>query len=317
MPCFKPRHVWREPELNPVNGKYIIVWNPAQSSRLVPITLPCQQCSGCRLERSRQWAIRCMHEAKLHLQNTFITLTYDDEHLPDLSSLEHSHFQEFMKCLRERLRYAQKKQGLTKAQRKANGVRYYMCGEYGETFGRPHFHACLFNYDFPDKKPWKKIKGNQLYTSSLLQSLWPHGFSSIGSLTFESAAYVARYIMKKRTGASAAEHYEILDAYGEYHQRKPEYTKMSLKPGIAKNWLLKNLTDVYPSDSVILRGNEVKPPKYYDKIFEILYPSDMEEIKFNRLTSAKKYADNNTPERLAVRELVHSKKLEQLKRTIK
>lgn len=302
MPCYKPRLVYCHPEPNPVNGKKIIVFSPKDASRLIPLNLPCGQCSGCRLERSRQWAVRCMHEAQMHESNSFVTLTYNDENLPELSSLDHSHFQKFMKRLRKRF---------------GNGVRYYMCGEYGEEFGRPHFHACLFNLDFPDKKLWKTIRGNRLYVSETLQRLWPFGFSSIGSLTFESAAYVARYIMKKRTGPDASDHYEILDPYGEYQLRTPEYNRMSLKPGLAKPWFEKFSSDVYPSDTVIVREKKTRPPKYYDKLYEVAYPSDLEEIKYQRYLNAKKHSDNNTPERLAVREQVHLSKMKELKRTLK
>lgn len=302
MPCFNPRHVYCHPDPNPVNGKKVILFSPPNPTALIPMQLPCGSCSGCRLERSRQWAIRVMHEAQLHSSNSFVTLTYDDEHLPELNSLEHGDFQKFMKRLRKRF---------------GAGVRYYMCGEYGENFGRPHFHACLFNINFRDKKLWKTIRGNKLYRSETLERLWPFGFSSIGSLTFESAAYVARYIMKKRTGSQAADHYEILDPYGEYQQRTPEYNRMSLKPGLAKGWFDKYSSDVYPSDEVIIREKKCRPPKYYDKLYELSYPSELDDIKFKRLQNAKKHSENSTPERLAVREIIQLKKLEQLKRTLK
>lgn len=197
-----------------------------------------------------------------------------------------------------------------------------MCGEYGEQFGRPHFHACIFGYNFPDKKLWKTIRGNKLYTSEFLSDTWGKGFVTIGSLTFESAAYVARYIMKKVTGDAAESHYEYLTDDGEYIQRTPEFTKMSLKPGIAHNWYVKFKDDVYPNDAVAIRRADdsiklVKPPKYYDRKYEIEYPSDMEEIKYNRYLQSKKHSANNTPDRLAVREAVQMAKINQLKRTLK
>jgi hypothetical protein len=301
MPCFKPLLAYREPHPDTLTKKNIIIFSPREAARLIPLNLPCGQCIGCRLERSRQWAIRCMHEAQMHKSNTFLTLTYNDESLPENSSLSHEDFQKFMKRLRKRYK----------------NVRYYMCGEYGEEFGRPHFHACLFGMDFKDKQPWKKIRGNQLYISERLQALWPHGFSSIGALNFESAAYVARYIMKKMTGSKAESHYEILNPYGEYVQRKAEYNKMSLKPGIGSAWFQKFHSDVFPSDEIILRGKKMKPPKFYDKLFEISYPSDLEEIKHQRQLKAKMNADDNTPERLSVKAYLQEQKLLQLKRTLK
>lgn len=321
MPCFNPRSVYCHPEPNPVNGKKVIFFSPPNPTALIPMKLPCGQCSGCRLERSRQWAVRVMHEAQLYDENLFVTLTYNDECLPEYGDLEHSDFQKFMKRLRRHRDYHLTKEhrelGLSPPTKEEKEIRYYMCGEYGENFGRPHFHVCLFNVSLPDKKLWRNIRGNKLYRSQTLEKLWPYGFSSIGSLTFESAAYVARYIMKKRTGSQADEHYEFLDPYGEYRLHPPEYNRMSLKPGIGSGWFEKYSSDVYPRDEVIIREKKCRPPKYYDKLYELSYPSDLEEIKYNRFLKAKAHQENNTPERLAVREQVQLKKLDQLKRTLK
>lgn len=316
MPCYKPLLAYREPTLN-ANGKHTIIFQTKEAARLTPINLPCGRCIGCRLERSRQWAVRCVHEASLYQQNCFITLTYDDDHIPTNKSLDHKHFQDFMKVLRERKRAELMALGLSKSERKKHAIRYYMCGEYGEEFGRPHFHACLFNFDFPDKEHFKLIRGNQYYTSKMLQSMWPHGYSTISDVSFESAAYVARYIMKKITGEDASEHYEILNEYGEYVQRTPEYNKMSLKPGLGKGWLEKFQTDVYPNDLVVLQGKKMKPPKYYDKLYEISYPSDFEDIKWKRHQGTLSNSENNSPERLFVRETVQIARLDKLKRSLK
>ena len=158
------------------------------------LELPCGQCIGCRLERSRQWAMRCLHEASLYDRNAFITLTYDDSHLPPGGSLSYPDFQRFMKRLRRRI---------------GSKVRFYAGGEYGEQGTiRPHFHACLFGYDFPDKVFFKRsASGDKLYTSKLLESLWPYGISSVGDVTFQSAAYIARYCVAKRTGDAAKSWY--------------------------------------------------------------------------------------------------------------
>ena len=131
MPCFCPLEGWRSKDRSST-GKRKIVFNPRDALRDMPVTVPCGQCIGCRLERSRQWAVRCIHEASLHEDNCFITLTYDDAHLPTDLSLNVSHFQKFMKRLRKRF---------------GEGIRFFHCGEYGENFGRPHYHACLFTSD--------------------------------------------------------------------------------------------------------------------------------------------------------------------------
>jgi hypothetical protein len=193
-----------------------------------------------------------------------------------------------------------------------------MAGEYGENFGRPHWHACIFGHDFHDKKLWKRTSaGSMLYRSQDLELLWPFGYSSIGDVNFESAAYVARYIMKKVTGKNAQEHYsETNPETGEITTRKPEFTKMSLKPGIGYDWYKQYTSDVYPHDYVVVRGKKVKPPKYYDKNYKIQYPYEFDELLYTRQQSAKlRYADN-TPERLAVKEQVTMAKLQKLKRNL-
>lgn len=148
------------------------------------LRLPCGQCVGCRLERSRQWALRCVHEASLHDSNLFVTLTYDDEHLPEFNSLYYPDFQKFMKRLRKKF--------------SRENIRFYMCGEYGETTLRPHYHVILFNFDLPDRRLYRRShSGDHLFTSEILTKIWGKGFCPFGNVTFQSAAYTARYIMKK------------------------------------------------------------------------------------------------------------------------
>uniref|UniRef100_UPI0040472208 rolling circle replication-associated protein n=5 Tax=Pseudomonadati TaxID=3379134 RepID=UPI0040472208 len=267
------------------------------------LTLPCGQCVGCRLERSRQWAVRCMHEASLYEQNCFITLTYNDENLPDDGSLHYDHFQKFMKRLRKAV---------------SGRVRFYMAGEYGEQLGRPHFHACLFNYDFSDKVFFKRTgSGSNLYRSAKLESLWPYGYSSIGDVNFQSAAYVARYIMKKVNGKHQDEHYErVNDETGEITVRRPEFTKMSLKPGIGFDWYNEWKDDVYPDDFVVVNGKKVRPPRFYDKKFKVEHPEEFEVIEFQRECRARERFEENTDERLAVKEKVARARLQSLKRTL-
>lgn len=307
MTCFYPLKGWRAKELNPQTGKRGIVFKRSEGFADLPVELPCGQCSGCRLARSREWAIRCANEASLHQENIFITLTYDDLHLPEDRSLNYRHYQLFMKRL---LAYADRSLNRHK-------VRFYMCGEYGEQFGRPHYHACVFNLDFPDKKLWKTVRGSRLYKSEKLEEIWGHGFTSIGAVTFQSAAYVARYIMKKVTGDAAASHYEWIDPEtGEVHARKPEFTNMSRRPGIGANWFEKYQGDVFPHDYVVLNGKEVSPPKYYTNRFELLYPDETARLKARRRIRASRRAADNTPDRLRVREKVLHSKLNQLKRSL-
>lgn len=285
------------------------------------IYLPCGGCVGCRLDRSRQWATRCIHEAKLHASNCYITLTYNDDHLPANDDLVLRDFQLFMKRLRRMF--------------PDNGIRFFHCGEYGPVRGRPHYHAIIFGFDFPDRVFWKKIKGFNYFRSDILESLWTTserkkskrtslGFSSVSDVSFASAAYVARYIMKKINGKKRDElvetfnssdetvyfkkHYEVVDFdTGEIYTKKPEYITMSRKPGIAAKWFEANHSEVYPSDSVVVCSGEkyveLPPPKFYDRLLERLDSQLYATVKDRRLVRAAKCEFDNTPERLAAREL--------------
>lgn len=266
---------------------------------LRPSEIACGQCFGCRLERSRQWAVRCMHEASLYDQNSFVTLTFDDDNIPFRSSLEYATFQKFMKRLRKHMKQQ---------------VRFYMCGEYGEQTMRPHFHAILFNCGFDDRQKFRLLdSGCKLYTSKTLEKLWPFGMSSIGEVTFESAAYVARYVMKKMTGPGAEDHYRRVDEHGEY-QLTPEFSHMSLKPGIGAPWLEKYAKDIYPLDYAVVGGKKLKPPKYYDRILQRVDVDSYEWLKYDRGVEAEKFADDNTEDRLAVKEHVLMAKMNQYRR---
>ena len=308
MPCYKPMYV-RITKEKTANGKKKVIFKKqvpeylrSNLSKNENITLPCGQCVGCRLERSRQWAMRCMHEAKMHEENCFITLTYNEDNVP--LTLVKADVQKFIKRLRQKF--------------KEKKIRYYMCGEYapiidqfGRTIknklGRPHYHILLFGFDFKDKLHWTTKRGHKLYISEDLNKLWKFGYSLIGSVTFESAQYVARYILKKVLGNMAKEYYK---------GKVPEYTAMSRRKGIGRTWFEKYCKDIYPRDRVIIGGRECKPAKYYDQIFDLMEPEEFAKIKEIRKREMFKHQDDNTPKRLQVKEVVAIAKLKNSKRKL-
>lgn len=303
MPCYSPLQAWKSRDVNP-GGKRSLVFKKEQGLDGSELEVACGQCIGCRLEKSRQWAMRCVHEASLYEDNCFLTLTYNDDNLPSDWSLDKKHFQDFMKRLRKRI--------------EPRKVRYFHCGEYGEENGRPHYHACLFNWEPPDKELWSVRDGVKLYRSAMLEELWTFGHSTIGEVTFESAAYVARYVMKKVTGAKADEHYKFIDNdTGELYSVIPEYTTMSRRPGIGKGWFDKYHSDCFPSDSVIIRGKEVQPPKYYESLYEKIDPEALDMVKSARLEAVAKVDDKEKGLfRLRVKEDVKKAQIKMLKRGI-
>lgn len=263
MPCYKTLTAWRKP-----GGKNLAIRPTAHTPEEERLDLTCGQCIGCRLEYSRQWAMRCVLEARSHERNSFLTLTYSDEHLPKDKSLDKTHLQKFFKRLRKH-----------KGQ-----CRYYACGEYGETTKRAHYHVCLFGMDFDDKVELRKIKDITLYTSEELTRIWGFGHTSIGEVTFESAAYCARYVLKKKLGEGDLQHVLLDEETGELITVVQPFAVMSLARAIGNQWLSKNHADIYGHDKdfLVMRGKKLKPPKYFDRLYDTIDNDRMERIKKQR-----------------------------------
>ena len=263
----------------------------------------CGQCIGCRIDKSKEWAARIVHESAMHQENAFITLTYNNENIPWDGSLDKSHFQKFMKRLRKH--YAPRK------------IRYFHCGEYGENLERPHYHACIFGLDFPDRVPFSSTNEVTTYTSDILQRIWGKGFATCGELNYQTAAYTARYIMKKMTGTKAEEHYERLEVTtGQIINLQPEYITMSLRPGIGKSFYEKFKTDFFPSDECPVPGRGVykKVPQYYEGLYGQEAGNTLEQIKKKREEYRNTNSDEYTAERLEIKYKVKKAQLQHLRR---
>lgn len=315
MPCYHPLVAWRGPVL--ASGKRSVVFKPSESTgglAAFPQKLPCGQCVGCRLDYSLDWATRCLFEAQTHKKNCFVTLTYDNKNLPLNGQLDVRVWQDFIRELR----------------RRHNGpIRYFHAGEYGSRFGRPHYHALLFGCDFPDRSYFKTTKaGSRIDTSKLLTAIWGKGHCSVGDVSMESAAYVARYCMKdskdvldKRYEDENGKQFDVVKKTGEL--RTPQYVTMSRRPGIAKLWYGKFSKDVFPHDYVMLRGSiKMPPPRYFDGLYDLENPLDMKRIKLHRMARCTKkevvwsdvlqknqVLDVNRDDRLAVMEEVKEKQV--------
>lgn len=274
MGCDFPLTAYRSQEFNPETGRYGMTFSPIRALNSTnPISVPCGRCIGCKLERSRQWALRCKHEATLHEENCFLTLTFSREHLPVDYSVHPRHMQLFFKKLRKSLH--------------PKKVRFFLGAEYGDQNLRPHYHVILFGHDFHDKRLYETTpRGDKLYTSKQLSVLWPYGLATLGAVTFESAAYTARYATKKITGPQASDFY--LREHPDHHficRVRPEFALMSRRPGIGHGWLAKYKPDVYPSDSVIINGAECRPPRFYD---QQLSEEELAPVKLKRSIAGKR-----------------------------
>lgn len=269
MACLYPLKGWRSHALNPT-GKRSIVFKHIEGIKSQGVTVPCGRCINCRLEKSRQWALRCEKESELYDSNCVVTLTYDDENLPENGSLNLADVQKFMKRLRKHYQ--------------GRNIRSYGCGEYGEQRARPHYHIILFNHDFEDKRPdldMQKLEPqHQYWTSEILDSLWDMGRTQIMPLNFETAAYVARYVMKKHSGPEATR--VKLNSLGSLvpvaHERS---LAVSRRPGIGRDWYEKYKHTLCNS-TIFSRGRPMRPPTFFDRRMEIDDPEQYAKVKLQR-----------------------------------
>lgn len=273
MTCDAPIQAYKSGVINPATGKRPMQFRAVGSFSGVRQMLPCGKCVGCKLDRSREWAVRLLHEKKQHKVSSFVTLTYDQEHLPHVGTLVPTDLQLFHKRLHNRLLDA-----------RGYGIRYFGCGEYGDLNKRPHYHSILFGVGFPDKKLYSRNdRGEPIFSSAYLDEVWGMGAAKVGDVTFESAAYVARYCVKKVDGAKRdAGHYAVYDSDGVIHEREPEFAHMSRRPGIGAGYFAKYGSELMTHDSIVIDGREVPSIRYYDKKIEALDPVRMASIKRSR-----------------------------------
>ncbi len=300
MPCVSPLHGWQGP-----TG----AWQSKAANSVGTMKVKCGSCIGCRTARRKEWAARIIHEATEYPTNSFLTLTYRDKsqctveqlekgyYVPSSGSLVKSHHQKFMKRLRKHF-----------GDRR---VRYYHCGEYGDDNNRPHYHSCLFNLSFDDEKLYSENHGNPLFTSETLEQLWGYGFAIVGNLTFESASYVAGYVLAKITGTQADDHYVRYDENGNAYWLQPEYATMSTGTkkgeGLGANWLKTYHEDVFPHNDLPVPGVGVVRgiPRYYESLMEDINPTDLEDAKRIRSQFAKSHPELFTPTHLHSQYLIY------------
>lgn len=263
MPCADPIPAYR-----PGIGGPLKFQQPKDGRAYTPIHIPCGYCILCREEQARQWAVRITHEAQAHKENSFVTLTYSDEHLPEHRSLNYEHLQKFWKRLRKSL----------------GTLRYYAVGEYGDKSLRPHYHAVIFGQAFTKNRIIIRTEPHLLWTSPTLENHWGLGTVSVGALTFQTARYTASYVTKKLR--SKQQYVRIDETTGELVPLVQPRPFMSRN--IAKNWWNQYGKYVEDHDFVVINGQRQKPPKAYDRWLTEKDKEKMEEIKKERMQHAKK-----------------------------
>lgn len=277
MSCVNPLPAIRSDVPNP-SGKFSMLFDSKSLQRVHFDDLqwmPCGRCVTCRLKNSSDWAFRMLCETKTHSSASFITLTISPDSLQEHgSSVSVDVFQSFFKRLRRRLDY---NFGVK--------IRMFHCGEYGDKNMRPHYHCVVFGWSFPDRYFWQQSpSGFPIFRSPLLEDVWPFGYSSVGDVSFESCAYVARYVLKKRSGSLADDRYNLIDSStGEVVVISPEYATMSRMPGIGYDFFKSSFRDIYPKDFMTFGdGRKLQPPPYFDKLLKKFDPDLYDDVKHSR-----------------------------------
>lgn len=298
MTCSSPLPAVRLSGINPSTGKQVVVVGRSaldyfDRSGVEQFFVPCGQCMACRINRSREWADRCLLELQSHDFAEFVTLTYDDYHVP-VSWYADKCTGEAFPSLTLRYRDVQL---FLKRLRKMTGqfIRYFGCSEYGDTTQRPHYHIILFGLRLDDKVAWQRNRlGEVLYRSPTLERAWsvkdidgvyrPIGYVLTGAVNWNSCAYVARYVTKKKLGVDAVEY--------ETFNLEPPRSMMSLKPAIGRQYYDLHKDEIYNHrflyvSAGVSGGRKIRPPRYYDRLYDIDYPDVMADIKARRVELAQ------------------------------
>ena len=279
--CVSPLEGWYAKKRNPKTRKRSVVFDLREGLHDRPVAVPCGRCIECRLQKARSWALRCMHEASFHKFNCWITLTYDDENLPDNGSLSRRDLQLFLKKLRKR--------------HEPERFKFFASGEYGGNTMRPHYHVMLFGLDFADKKRIGTRDNFPVWHSDFLDSVWGKGNTEIGSLTVDSAMYTCKYIVDK-------------DDRVDFGAREMPFLQMSRGGrngrGIGHSWYKKNQLEMFRDDNVIIKGSEVAIPRYYQSL---MAQDDAERLAFLK---AKRKAKIDVNEERSSRQLARKRVME-------
>lgn len=300
MACYYPLKAFDTLDVNADTGKKVYKIMPfgttsvkvGRNTYSKGISIPCGKCIGCRLDYSREWAIRSYLECKEYDYNYFVTLTYAPEHLPkgqgyDVEtgeviygdSLNPKHLTKFIKDLR---RYFDYHYG-------HKGIRFMASGEYGDKTGRPHYHLIIYNLPLPDCMYWNSNwDGDKYFTSKIISDIWGKGHCIVANVNWETSAYVARYVMKKSLGKDSR---KIYAARGQL----PEFIRQSRAPGLGRSYYEKNKDVIYATDELsVIKGNKLlttRPVGYFDRLYEKDNPERLAELKAKRQDYAE-YHDN-------------------------
>lgn len=318
MICLNPKIAYQRP-YRLVSDKLLSTRNQKRLNKIsfaykkgwIQVQIPCGECPCCRLAKANEWATRIECEAREHNHmGVFVTLTYNNPNLPlnanGIPTLKKIDMQNFKKRLRK---YLANKPYLTCNQ---NGkIRTFECGEYGPKTHRPHYHQIIFNY-IPSDLKFKELdkRGFPLYTSKELQKIWGNGFVIIGTISWQSASYVARYTMKKQSLAKIKrKYYDALctdEETGELYMTKkwhnikgeiePEFITMSTKSGIGATYFKNHFAEIKKNNGILINVDgqtKLKSiPRYFKKLWERWNWEDYHNWRYKYTCQMQEYVKN-------------------------
>lgn len=298
MPCYHPLSAYDlTPKYADCQLKKTISFSYAHPMDLPPdriLQIPCGQCIGCRLEYSRQWANRCMLELTYHDSAYFVTLTYDDAHVPKSWSHDPDTGEALSPVMTLRSRDLQLFMKMVRRHFPSDNIRFFGCGEYGTQTLRPHYHVIIFGLHLSDLILYKRsVLDYNYFNSEALSRCWidgqtgeSRGYVVAGSVSWDTCAYVARYVLKKQKGATKSVYEEL--------GIEPEFSRMSRKPGIGRQFY-DDHPEIWRFDKINIRtpsgGRSFTHPTYLRRLYELDDPVAAND--FNERRKQRAIAQNN------------------------
>lgn len=323
--CTQPIPAWFCYDYDETDGQVIFSSKVPNSFNVcIPMELPCGHCLECTLKNRRDWTTRALCEFQSWDRTAFITLTYNEENLPENGDLRRSDWKKF----------ADKLRAYVKRKYKIDKIVLFGCGEYGcnpedpvkTPAGRPHFHCCVFGFDFPDKYAWSRSgTGFVTYRSPFLESIWTSGHSVVQSLEYGDLAYCAGYVEKKALKRLSAEQKYgnsnyfgrqryFYDQFGCVHPA--EFRITPCRPALGRHWIEKFFKDAYPSGFIVINDQKYSVPKYFDKYCKEKDLDMYLRVRKERLKKMYERSAENTPERRATREELLRLKFEKTRKQL-
>lgn len=289
--CTSPKDAYVPLSATQYGAKQELRFNrplPRDMNHYRRLSLPCGKCVECRMQYAREWANRCVLEMQYHEHTHFLTLTYDDAHLPRTFSAN----EETGECVSPAATLVPRDLQLFLKRLRFNtqqSIRFFAAGEYGTNTFRPHYHLIIFGLNCQYELQRQSPLGNNYYTSLEIDRAWrdqygdPIGYHLIAPASWKTCAYVARYILKKQTGEEGRRAYRKFNI-------EPPFTRMSRRPGLGYQYFVDHpdcCAFHHISAGDVDGAREFFPPAYFRRMLKEIDPVSADWYSIERQTAAE------------------------------